>query len=317
MSEKNLQTFARMTEDEARSYLERLRWPDGPICPRCGVVGEAKRMESRAGAKAPLRAGVFNCRACRKPFTVTVATVLEGSHIPLSKWLMGFFLFASSKKSMSALQLQRQLGLGSYKSAWHMAHRIRHAMQNGGPFTPMKGIVEADECYIGGKPRNGAKPGKSGRGTDKVPVAILVSRDGKARAKVIPNVNADTLGKFLFENCSRGATLHTDEFKAYRTLAPFFAKHETTNHTRKEYARPGGIHSNTAESYIGLFKRGIVGSWHHVSEEHLHRYLEEFDFRWSNRGGGTESMMRTALAQAAGVRLTYRRRKGWEGLSAG
>ena len=153
------EALGRLTDDQARKMLERLRWPDGPICPHCGVVGDAKRMESDEGSETQLRDGVWNCRACRKPFTVTVGTIFEGSHIPLAKWLLGFYLLASSKKSMSALQLQRQLGLGSYRTAWHMAHRIRHAMQNDLKPGKLSGIIEADET-LGGKVRRGV--GKRG-----------------------------------------------------------------------------------------------------------------------------------------------------------
>src|SRR5688572_8040797 len=161
-SEITLSTLGRLSEDEARRMLERIRWPNGkPVCPHCGVIGDAKRMESREESETQLRDGVLNCRACRKPFTVTVGTIFEGSHIPLAKWLLGFYLFASSKKGISALQLQRQLALGSYKTAWHMAHRIRHAMDND-PFpAKLTGIVEADETHVGGKIRRGAGPNKS------------------------------------------------------------------------------------------------------------------------------------------------------------
>ena len=156
-TEVNLHSIGKLTEDDARKLLEKLRWPNGPVCPHCGVIGDAKRMASDEESDTQLRDGVLNCRACRKPFTVTIGTVFEGSHIPLSKWLLGFFLFASSKKSMSALQLQRQLGLGSYRTAWHMAHRIRHAMQNDrGGDGPLSGVVEADETYVGGKLRRQA-----------------------------------------------------------------------------------------------------------------------------------------------------------------
>lgn len=158
-AEISLASLARLSEDDARAMLERLRWPDGAVCPHCSVIGEATRLESDEASKTQLREGVWNCRACRKPFTVTVGTIFEGSHIPLSKWLIGFYLFASSKKGISALQLQRQLALGSYRTAWHMAHRIRHAMQNGASPIKLSGIVEADETHVGGKARKGVVKG--------------------------------------------------------------------------------------------------------------------------------------------------------------
>jgi transposase-like protein len=160
----NLSSLGKFTEGDARKLLEKLRWLHGPVCPHCGVIGEATRMESGEESESQLREGVLNCRACRKPFTVTVGTIFEGSHIPLSKWLLGFFLFASAKKSMSALQLQRQLDLGSYRTAWHMAHRIRHAMQNDPSRGPLSGVVEADETHVGGKIRRFA--GHAGKKND-------------------------------------------------------------------------------------------------------------------------------------------------------
>src|SRR5262245_27298287 len=251
MSE-NLQTFARMSEAEARAFLERLRWPDGPICPRCGVVGEATLMHSAKGSANKVRDGLYNCRACREPFTVTVNTIFEGSHIPLSKWLIGFYLFASSKKSLSALQLQRQLGLGSYRTAWHMAHRIRHAMQNRGPQEQLAGIIEVDETYVGGKPRRyhgepqrgkrpaGMPPRRRGRGAlNKIAVQVLVQRDGVARARAVQRVDENTLKPYIVEHVAKSATINSDEFLSYRNLGKHFAKHETVAHGQGEYARGG------------------------------------------------------------------------------
>ena len=320
-----LASLGKLSEDDARAMLERLRWPNGPVCPHCGVVGEATAMESAKGTKSKLRAGVWNCRACRKPFSVTVGTVFEGSHIPLAKWLLGFYLFASAKKSISALQLQRQLGLGSYRSAWHMAHRIRHAMQNDPNPGMLSGIVEADETYIGGKIRKGAL----GKGESeherrsesvkawkakRVPVAVLVSRDGKARAKAMDKVTATNVREFLKENVDHAnATLHTDESPIYRKHGrDFSGGHHAVNHAIGEYAR-GAVHSNTAESFNGLFKRSIQGSWHHISEQHIGRYLDEQCFRWSNRGVNDGERAILALGRISGVRLYYRTPQGSEG----
>lgn len=314
----SLTSLAKLSEEEARAMLERIRWPDGkPVCPHCGVIGDAAKMEGES-----LRDGVYNCRACRKPFTVTVGTVFEGSHIPLSKWLVGFYLFASSKKSMSALQLQRQLDLGSYRTAWHMAHRIRHAMQNDPNGEKLFGIVEADETHIGGKIRKGA--GVLRQGSEKhsrrasaaqkawqakrTPVAVLVSRDGQARARALDKVTAENLRGFLKDNVDvTKATLHTDELSGYQIIGREFAGgHHVVNHSQGEYAR-GTVHSNTAESFNGLFKRSIQGSWHHISRQHIGRYLDEQCFRWSNRKVNDGERTLAALGRVGGVRLFYKR----------
>jgi transposase-like protein len=324
-AEINLSTLGRLTEEEARKMLERIRWPHGPVCPHCGVIGEAKRMESADETEHQLRDGVLNCRACRKPFTVTVGTIFEGSHIPLAKWLLGFYLFASSKKSMSALQLQRQLDLGSYRTAWHMAHRIRHAMQNDPNPGKLSGIVEADETYVGGKPRRIAgRPSKGDLGSPKrrqtaqlkslekrVPVAVLVSRDGQARTRALEKVTSDNIREFIKANVDVSkATLHTDEHHGYMDVGREFAGgHHAVKHADGEYAR-GSVHSNTAESFNGLFKRSINGAWHHISREHIGRYLDEQCFRWSNRKVNDGERTIAALDRVGGVRLYYRTPEG-------
>jgi transposase-like protein len=325
-SEITLPVLGRLTESQARKMLERIRWPDGrPICPHCGTIGEAKRMESDEGSKTQLREGVLNCRACRKPFTVTVGTIFEGSHIPLAKWLLGFYLFASSKKGISALQLQRQLALGSYRTAWHMAHRIRHAMQNDPNPGKLSGIVEADETFVGGKIRNprrrfAKKIADVQRASQiewrdkRVPVAVLVSRDGQARARVMYKITSDNLRAFLKANvdASRSA-LHTDEHWGYEAPGREFAGgHHAVNHKRGEYAR-GSVHSNTAESFNGLFKRSIQGAWHHVSAAHIQRYLDEQCFRWSHRKINDGERTVAALDRVGGVRLYYRTPEGGQG----
>lgn len=330
-SEINLSSLGKLTEGEARKMLERLRWPTGPVCPHCGVIDEATRMESGDESDTQLRGGVLNCRACRKPFTVTVGTIFEGSHIPLAKWLLAFYLFASSKKGISALQLQRQLDLGSYRTAWHMAHRIRHAMQND-PFPgKLTGLCEADEVYVGGKPRNPAagkdetkrrKAAQAAWREKRVPVAVLVSRDGKARARALEQVTGDTLSAFLTENVDVDkATLLTDENPSYIAVGrEFIGGHHVVNHSRGEYAR-ARVHSNTAESFNGLFKRSIQGSWHHISREHIGRYLDEQCFRWSNRKVNDGERTVAALGRVGGVRLfdkrPTQRQQGGQSLVAG
>jgi len=326
-SEINLSTLGRLTENDARKLLERLRWPNGPVCPHCSVVGEATAMESGDATEHKLREGVWNCRACRKPFSVTVGTIFEGSHIPLAKWLLGFYLFSSAKKSMGALQLQRQIGLGSYRSAWHMAHRIRHAMQNDANPMKLSGDVEADETYVGGKIRKGsgskdASPSKRRQAAQKAwsekrtPVAVLVSRDGQARTRAMDKVSKEGVKAFMAQNVDLvNFKLHTDEAPLYVGIGRAFGKgHESVNHANGEYAR-GSVHSNTAESFNGLFKRSIQGSWHHISREHMGRYLDENCFRWSNRKVNDGERTVLALGRVSRVRLYYRTPQGCEGLA--
>lgn len=316
----DLQALGRMTEDDARRFLEAQRWPDGPICPHCGVVGEAAELKPEDGSTTHARPGTWVCRPCRRQFSVTVGTVMEGSHIPLSKWMLAFYLFATSKKSLSALQLQRQLGLGSYKSAWHMAHRIRFAMNNDPSPPRLSGTVEADEMFIGGKPRRRRPLGGRSRNvvSKKVAVGVLVQRDGAARARVFPyGVTAKGIERFIRKNVDRNAAaLRTDEAQHYKNVGRTFKDgHEWTNHALYEYAKPGGIHSNTAESFNGLFKRSIQGAWHSISEEHMPRYLDEQVFRWTHKKTSDADRTRAALGRVAGVRLYYKkpRRQGPNG----
>lgn len=298
----NLAELSKLTEDEAREYLERIRWPHGPVCPHCGVVDGATKLEGKAH-----RPGVYKCRSCLKQFTVTVGTIFERSHIELRLWIMAFAIMCASKKGVSAKQLQRQLGLGSYQSAWHMAHRIRHAMSA----EPLKGMlagrVEIDETYVGGKPRPGNNEGrKSGRGTKKAAVVALVERGGKVRSFPIERVNAATLKGAVRENVERSAMILTDEWASYQGLGKEFkGGHFTVNHGDGEYWR-GGAGTNTVESYFALLKRGVYGSFHHVSKKHLHRYCDEFSFRWNHRRTTDGERTDAALRGADGKRLTYK-----------
>ncbi len=296
-----LAELSKLTEEGAREYLERIRWPSGAICPHCGVVDGATKLEGKAH-----RVGVYKCRSCRKQFTVTVGTIFERSHIELRLWLMAFAIMCASKKGVAALQLQRQLGLGSYQSAWHMAHRVRHAMSQ----EPLKGMlagrVEVDETYVVGKPRRGNdEPRKSGRGTSKAAVVALVERDGKARAFPIERVNAATLKKAVRDNVDRSAMILTDEWASYQGLGKEFkGGHFTVNHGEREYWR-GGAGTNTVEAFFALLKRGAYGSFHHVSKQHLHRYCDEFSFRWNHRRATDGERTDAALRSAEGKRLTY------------
>ena len=300
MMNLNFADVCALNEDQARAYLEKVRWPNGAACPRCGDMSVYLM-----GGKST-RPGLYKCRGCRKPFTVTIGTIFERSHIKLRIWLMAFSLICSSKKGISALQLQRQLGLKSYKSAWFMAHRIRHVMRQEPLQGMLRGTVEVDETYVGGKPRNkdSQDPAKRTRKnwSDKTPVMVLLQRDGDAISFPVRRVNAQTLKGAINLLVERGSTVYTDEHAAYQNLVGY--KHDTTNHSRHEYLR-GLVHSNTAESYFSLLKRGIMGSFHHVSVKHLHRYCDEFSFRWNYRKDSDAARTAAALKAADGKRLTY------------
>jgi transposase-like protein len=292
-------------ENAAREYLEALRWPNGTVCPHCSVVGEATKLRSMAGSST--RPGVWKCRACRKQFTVTVGSVMEDSHIPLSKWAIAFHLLCASKKGMSAHQLHRMLGI-KYESAWFMAHRIRHAMAPSQHEQPdkLRGVVEVDETYIGGKISNRKhhKSKGAGRGpVDKIPVVSLIQRGGKVHSMVMPRVTADNLRKVLRERVSPAARIMTDELGVYQGLEHSFASHESVRHSTKEYVR-GDVHVNTAEGFFGILKRGVNGVYHHWSQQHLPRYLAEFDFRYNTRKTDDVDRAEMAIHMSGGKRLT-------------
>lgn len=286
-------------DDKAREHLEALLWPDGPICPRCGVMGD--RIAKLKGKST--RPGVYKCKDCRKPFTVTVGTVMERSHIPLSKWVLAAQLMASSKKGMSALQLQRMIGT-NYETAWFLFHRLRECAKNSspGPIGGSNKVVEADETYIGGKAKNKA----FGKPPKKQAVFALVERDGEVRSFHVVNVNSKNLRPLIVKNASRKSALMTDESPIYPKIGDEFASHGTVNHGADEYVRHGGFtHTNTVESYFALLKRGVYGSFHNVSEAHLHRYLAEFDFRHNNRKLSDAERTEALLRGSRGKRLLY------------
>ncbi len=254
------QIMARFATDEAsREYLEAVRWPDGPVCPHCGNT-DAKRIYDIAPNPAKkIRAGLRECKECGGQFTVTVDTIFADSHIPLRKWLIAWYMLCASKKGISAAQIQRMLDIGSYRSAWFMMHRIRYALRD--PVFADKlgeggGTVEADETYVGGKPRKGTGPHKRGRGTKKVPVVALVERGGRVRSRSMRKVTGKNLQQMLGEHLHPSAHLVTDEYPPYRKPGKRFASHKTVNHSAGEYAR-GDVHTNTAEGYFSLFKRGV------------------------------------------------------------
>lgn len=294
-------------EDKAREHFEALRWPDGPVCPHCGVIGEATELKGKS-----TRPGLYKCRGCQKPFTATMGTVYERSHIPLHKWLLATHLMAASKKGMSAHQLWRMLGFGSYRTAWFMAHRIREGMR-AARMEPLGGegkIVEADTTYIGGKEKNKHrskhKKGNLG-GKGKQVVHSLVERGGGVRSDHVANVSGKTLRPVVMKQVHRTSSLMTDEGGEYYHIGKEFSRHEKVNHAAGEYVR-GDAHSNTVEGYFATLKRGIIGTYHHVSEAHLKLYLAEFDFRYNERMAlGVDDATRAARAVRGieGKRLTY------------
>jgi transposase-like protein len=296
-------------DDAARAHLESLLWPHGPVCPRCGVTED--RITKLQGKST--RPGVYKCKDCRKPFTVTVGTVMERSKISLSAWVLAAHFMASSKKGMSAKQLERMMGC-SYETAWFLFHRLREAARevDPGPLGGEGKTIEADETYVGGW--DGNRHAKKQLGPywqeARQPVVTLVERDGRARSFHMANVTAKTVRRVLATHAHRSSRLMTDGSNLYLGVGSEFASHGSTDHAHGEYVcDEGDTHSNTAEAYFAILKRGITGTFHHVSEAHLHRYLSEFDFRWSNREAlGVDDAMRAAelLRGAKGKRLYYR-----------
>ena len=289
-------------EDKAREYLEKSRWPSGPVCPFCGQFETVKAL----GGKS-MGPGWYHCSDCREKFTVRVGTLYERSHIALHKWLLATHLMTSSKKGMSAHQMHRMLGV-TYKTAWFMCHRIREAMtdRKRGPVGGEGKTIEIDETVIGGRKTNRAYAKKEPK---KHIVMSLVERGGAVRSVRIANVKVKTLRAEIVKAASRKSKLMTDDASWYVRIGEEFASHESvTHHEKNEYVR-GDVHSNTAENFFSILKRGIIGTYHHVSEAHLDRYLAEFDFRYSHRAKlGVTDGERAALALKGieGKRLTYR-----------
>lgn len=296
--ELNLATLAAhfSDRDKAAEYLELIRWPNGVVCPKCGESErEPYRLENQ-------KRRLWKCRACRKQFTVTVGTIFESSHVGLEKWLLAFYLLCSSKKGMSAHQLHRSIGV-TYKTAWFMFHRIRHAMADESFQAAMSGIVEVDETYIGGKRRGGPTGRPSALTSHKVPVVALVQREGRAESFRAANVGKDELQGAVHRHVDSSTRVMTDQWSGYQGLSRDFS-HETVNHAQAEYVR-GDVSTNTVEGYFATLKRGINGVYHHVSEAQLPRYLAEFDFRYNTRDLSDGRRTLEALTQAEGKRLRF------------
>ena len=300
-------------EAKARAYLEARLWPTGPVCPHCGVIDQATALKGKSH-----RAGLYQCNACREPFTVTVGTLYERSHVPLHKWLGATHLMMASKKGMSALQISRMIGV-TYKTAWFLCHRIRESLREHNP-APIGGegmTVEADETYVGGKQKNKHRAKRNSDhigGVGKEMVFSLVERNGRVRSQHMTDISAKNLKGVLQEQITDAAKTRfmTDGEGQYRLVAPMFASHHVVNHGIGEYVR-GDAHTNTVEGYFSILKRGVVGTFHHVSPQHLKRYVGEFDYRYNTRtalGFTDAERFHLSIPGIVGKRLTYRRTSG-------
>jgi transposase-like protein len=303
----NLQNPIFTDKTKAREWLEARVWPNGPVCPHCGNADQDRLKSLKGKAHRP---GLYQCAECREQFTVTVKTVFERSKIPLTKWLAALFLLTASKKGVSAHQIHRSLGI-SYKSSWFMMHRLREALRTGG-LAPLGGsgkVVEVDESYIGRLQGQTKKRGVSHKNT----VLTLVERGGSARSFHIDAASIAQIAPIIRENISRESRLMTDEARHYMEIGRDFDSHEAVNHSREEYVRYSAddvITTNTVEGFYSIFKRGMKGVYQHCAEKHLHRYLAEYDFRYSNRAAlGVDDYTRAEIAAKGivGKRLTYRR----------
>jgi transposase-like protein len=286
-------------EAKALAHLEASRWNGEHHCPHCGST-RVRRMEGKT------QTGMFLCNDCRNKFTVRTGSVMERSHVPLHKWLLATHIMAASKKGMSASQMARMIGV-TYKTAWFLCHRIREAMDGATGNAPLgggSGVVEADETYVGGKARNRAysKP------APKKAVVALVERQGHVRSFHIANVNAKNVRALIVNNVDRSAHLMTDESPIYTRLGREFGAHYAVNHSAKQFTKVGGYsHSNTAENFFSIFKRGVIGTYHHMSEAHLGRYCKEFDLRYNTREMTDGERAAVIVKDMEGKRLTYRR----------
>lgn len=288
----DLVQVAQMSEEEARAYFEHYLWPHGPVCPHCGFL---KVYELKGKSTRP---GTYKCSGCRKKFTVTTKTIMHKTHISLVKWLLAMYLMLSSRKGISALQLMRDLGLGSYKSAWFLEHRIREAMSVEEHGDKLLGIVEADETYVGGKSHF------SGRSLgNKRVVLVAVEREGLVRAKVAENARIASIEPFLKENVDRFSILMTDEWPSYRWTSKYFCAHGVIPHKRKIYG-VGKIYTNTAESFNAVLKRSYKGIYHWMSFKYLQRYCNEIVYRWNHNKQKVEECLDDLIYKCKGKRIT-------------
>jgi transposase-like protein len=291
------------TDEKARKHLESILWNGGIVCPHCKCNDKAKIAERTANPAKNIRAGLRFCSNCKSQFTVTVGTIFEDSKIPLRKWLIAWYLLCSSKKGISSLQLQRILELGSYRTALFMAHRIHHALKSEHFAEKLSGTVEADECFV---PTGTQGEGKRARSL--TPVFAMVQRGGEVRSQVMPTVNGANLKQAIRENVQICAEVHTDSNFAYRGLEPKFT-HKSVKHCAGEYSRHEGenvVTTASVESFFSLLKRGVVGTFHHVSAQHLPLYLAEFEHRHNCRKMSDGERTDVGLQMAVGKRLIYK-----------
>ncbi len=318
-NELNLVNLAQhfSNEDAAREFMEKLRWPDGPVCPHCGVVNNAYRLEPKPSKKDKhVRKGVWKCGGCREQFTVTVGTIFEDSHIPLNKWLLAYHLLCASKKGMSAHQLHRMLKV-TYRSAWFMAHRIRYTMSQEPLSSKLTGIIEVDETYVGGKIREhyrtAVKPGERQKDrlspfANKQSVVSVLQRGGRVQSTHVPKVTAENLKPIVQQMIAEDCHVMTDSASTLKG-ALVSRKHDQVNHRAGEYVRYEDgicISTNTIEGFFATLKRGINGVYHHVGKQHLHRYLSEFDFRYNSRKIKDGDRTLLAIKGVEGKRLMLR-----------
>ncbi|HLJ29649.1 MAG TPA: IS1595 family transposase [Candidatus Angelobacter sp.] len=286
----------------AVEMFEYMRWGDTPCCIHCGSVNVYKMTDAKTGQRN--RRFLWRCRDCQKQYTVRIGTVYEESRLDLRHWCYAFWRASTSKKGVAALEIQRHCQI-SYKSALFLMNRIRFAMAPDPDAPKLNGIVELDEVYVGPRKPRYKGTSKRGRGTSKIPVFCAVERGGKLRRRVVANVTMETIESAIREEVDRRAHLMTDEFSAYRNIGKEYASHQTVCHATKEYAR-GEVNVNTAESSHALIRRGLVGIYHNVSGEYLHRYLWQWDFLWNNRKMNDGERATLAIQSAEGKRLMYK-----------
>ena len=288
-------------EHAAIEFFECRRWGNSPACPRCGDT-DVKKIIRKDGQRE--RHYRWRCRGCKRQYSVRTGTVFEETRLPMRVWAHAFWRCAASKKGVSSLQISRECGIG-YRAALFMMHRIRHGMAAVAPSRKLRGTVEADETFVGGKPRVRGK-GIRPNWTDKTPVFAVVARGGQVRMRVMEKVTARNLDAALAETVDESARLITDESASYKTPGlRFVGGHETVHHKAGEYAR-GDVTTNTVEGVFSLLKRGMYGTFHSVTKQHLHRYLAEFEFRYNSRSMTDAERVHRAIKASEGKRLTYR-----------